>query len=53
MMIGEGMSMKKKVKVKMTCIATVYVTEDVVGNMEVDDIDEVDEIEDFEVIDND
>jgi len=42
--------MLKKVKVRMTCIATVYINEDIQGNQEVDEMDDLIDIEDFEVI---
>jgi len=40
--------MKKKIKVEMTCIATVWVNEDIQGNMEIEDIEDIEEILDFE-----
>jgi len=42
--------MKKKVKVKMSCTATVIINEDVVGNQEIEEVEDVDDIDDFEVI---
>lgn len=45
--------MKRKARVKMSCIATVYIHEDAQGNQEieeVEEVEEVDDIDDFEVI---
>lgn len=42
--------MTKRVKVKMSCTAYVYVREDAQGNMEIEDIDDIQEVDDFEVI---
>lgn len=42
--------MKKKVKVKMSCTAWVYITEDILGNQEIEDVETVEDIDEFEVI---
>lgn len=44
------MGLKKRVKVKMSCTAYIYVNEDIHGNMEVEDVESVEDIDDFEVI---
>lgn len=43
--------MKRKVKVKMSCTAIVYINEDVVGNQEIEDVEDVLDIDEFEVVD--
>lgn len=40
--------MKRKATVEMTCIATVWVNEDVQGNIEIEDIEDIREILDYE-----
>lgn len=42
--------MKRKMKVKMSCTATVYVNEDVNGNQEIEEVEEVTDIDEFEVV---
>ncbi len=42
--------MKRRAKIKMTCIAYVTVNEDANGNVEVEDVEDVDDIDDVEVI---
>lgn len=42
--------MKKKVKVKMSCTAIVYINEDISGDQEIEDVDDILDIEEFEVI---
>lgn len=41
--------MLKRVKVEMTCIATVMVDEDIQGNQEIVDVEDVEEVIEFEV----
>lgn len=44
------MGVKKKVKVRMSCLAWVVVDEDVHGNMEIEDVEDIEDIDEFEVI---
>lgn len=44
------MGLKKKVKVRMSCLAWVVVDEDVHGNMEIEDVEDVEDINEFEII---
>lgn len=41
--------MKKRVKVKMTCYATVIIDEDITGNQEIEDVEDILDIDEFEV----
>lgn len=45
--------MKKKVRVKMCCTATVYINEDILGNCEIEDVEDIGDIDDFEIIEDD
>ena len=47
--LNKGDSMKKKVKVKMTCWAIVEIDEDVIGNQTIEDIHDILDIDDFQV----
>ena len=44
--------MKKKVKVKTTVIAYVYINEDAQGNQEIEDFEDIEEVFEFEVIED-
>ena len=44
--------MKKKVKVKTTVIACVWINEDVQGNQEIEDFEDIEDILEFEVIED-
>lgn len=44
------MGVKKKVKVRMSCLAWVVIDEDAQGNAEIEDIEEVEDISEFEIV---
>ena len=41
--------MKRKARVKMSCIATVYIHEDAQGNQEIEEVEEVEEVKNEKV----
>lgn len=42
--------LRKKVKVRMTCIAWVTVDENVRGDMKIENVEDIEDIDEFEVI---
>lgn len=44
------MGVKKKVKVRMTCITWVTVDENVRGDMKIENVEDIEDIDEFEVI---
>lgn len=44
------MGVKKQIRVKMTCYATVTIDEDINGNQVIEDVNDIEEVEEFEEV---